>query len=609
MKEKAPFGYWNSPLTPEMTSRADISSRNTDIVIDKGNVYWTEPRPHEKGRIALMCLKKNSSLPVEILPPHFDVRTKVHEYGGAPFTVYQGDVYFIHVKDQILYRLASDGSITPQTNGKIRIADMLGTPHGIVAVAEEGLDNYLILLNLNGTHAILDKGHDFYSSPALSPDGNHLAWLTWDHPNMPWDGTQLWQAKFTQGKLYNKALVAGGTEESIFQPRWSPLGNLFYISDRTGWWNIYKGSDNQCSIQAEFGLPQWKLGTSTWGFTGQGEQILCISQQHGSSSLNLLNHSKLEKLDLPYTNFSQLAVENGKAVMLMGSPTMPRKVMKLDIETRKLTQVETSDCLSLDMSLPQHIQFPTTHGQVAYGFFYPPLNADYEGPLGKLPPLIVFSHGGPTGCAESTYNLKIQYWTSRGFAILDVNYRGSTGYGRAYRNSLRGQWGVFDVDDCEQGALYLAAKGLVDKNHLFIRGSSAGGYTTLAALAFKQTFAAGACYYGVGDLLLLAKDTHKFEAKYMDWLIGPLPASQQIYKDRSPLLHAGKISCPVIFFHGENDKVIPKDQSIKMYQTLLDNHIKAELIIYENEEHGFRQAKHIEDSLTKELCFYQKNLS
>lgn len=611
-KRETPFGQWKSPIVSSITSRAEKSSRNTDTLIKDGRIYWTEARPAEKGRTVLMSFENDEAR--ELTPPGFDVRAKVHEYGGTPYTVYEGDVYFINNKDQILYKQNRDGQPEPLTTGKIRLADLHGCSQGLVAIAEESTDNYLVLVDTRtGQHTILDRGHDFYSSPALSTDEKTLAWLTWDHPNMPWDGTQLWVAELHAGQLARKKCVAGGMHESIFQPQWSPDGTLYFASDLCGWWNLHRlqaqGVENVCPMEAEFGLPQWRLGMSTWGFTDERDQILCIYHKNGFGHLCLLDTTvkALKPLNLPYTDYSQLAVENGLAVMLMGSPLIPRRVVSLDLKTNRTHPVDVVENLNIDpeyISIPQSIEFPTTQDQKAYGYYYPPLNKEHTGPQGKPPPLIVISHGGPTGFAEPVFNLKIQYWTTRGFAVLDVNYRGSAGFGRAYRNSLRRNWGIFDVQDCEQGALFLAEQGLADKGSLFIRGGSAGGYTTLAALAFTKTFSAGASYYGVGDLMMLAKETHKFESRYLDSLIGPLPECEKIYVERSPLYHAGKITCPVIFFHGENDKAVPKEQSEEMHRALVHNHIPAKLIIYANEEHGFRQAQHIEDALNQELAFY-----
>jgi dipeptidyl aminopeptidase/acylaminoacyl peptidase len=623
-KKLAPFGKWTSLIVPSTTSRIDKSARNIDILVKDGKIYWTEPRPNEKGRTVLVCRElKDNATTCDLTPLGFDVRSKVHEYGGAPFTVYQGIVYFINNRDQVLYKQIENEAPIALTSGEIRLANMQGCLQGLIAVAEkhseDRVDNFLVLVcPRTGKVKILDQGHDFYSSPFISRDEKFLAWLTWDHPNMPWDGTQLWTAELIDGHLQNKKCVAGGPDEAIFQPQWSPTNTLYFISDRTGWWNFYRLNGNEIEniypIHAEFALPLWRFGMSTWGFTGYEDQILCTYKEEGVGKLAFLNPADktIHPIHLPFTDYSQISVGGACAVMLMGSPTFARRVMSLDLKNHRASPIDTIEPLDIGndwFSIPQSIKFPTTLGQIAYGYYYPPLNPDYQGPQGKQPPLILLSHGGPTGCADSSFNLKIQYWTSRGFAVLDVNYRGSVGFGRDYRNSLRGKWGIVDVQDCEQGALYLANKGLVDRKHLFIRGASAGGYTTLAALAFTKTFAAGASYYGVGDLLTLVQDTHKFESRYLDTLIGPLPDSKTLYFERSPLFHAEKIKCPVIFFQGENDKIVPKNQAELMYDALKQKGVHTELIIYENEEHGFRQAAHIEDAFNRELVFYLDRLS
>jgi dipeptidyl aminopeptidase/acylaminoacyl peptidase len=611
------FGKWISPITSLMTAMGDKSSRNVDILVKEGHILWTEPRPQEKGRTALMCCDAQGVV-AEIVPADFDVRTKVHEYGGAPFTLHHNIVYFIHNKDQRLYAQNPQEKPQPLTDGKLRFANLLGSRHGLIAVGEEHHDqhvtNFLALIHPHtGKHSVLDSGFDFYSSPVLSSDENKLAWLTWNHPNMPWDGTELWVADFSEGQLKNKQCIAGGWTEAVFQPQWSPMGNLFFVSDRTGWWNLYKfaqgKAENICPRDAEFGVPQWRFGMSTWGFTGEGEQILCAYQEKGFAQLGLLDPDakKLQPISLPFTDYSQLGVGKGFAAMLMGSQIAPRRVMKLNLQTLEAAPLDKAVELHIDpayFSQSKFIEFPTYGNRTAYGYFYAPANKNFTGIGQELPPLLVFSHGGPTGSADPSFNYRIQYWTSRGFAVLDVNYGGSVGFGRAYRDRLKGQWGIVDVKDCEMGALYLAKNGWVNPSKLFIRGASAGGYTTLAALAFTSAFSGGASYYGIGDLMAMAKDTHKFEARYLDSLLGPLPEAEKLYFDRSPLFHADKFSCPVIFFQGDLDKVVPKNQAEMMYRALKEKGLKTKLVVYDHEEHGFRQAEHVEDSMRQELEFY-----
>ncbi len=529
------------------------------------------------------------------------MRSKVHEYGGVGYAVEGDTLYFINRKDQRLYK-----NFIPLTPPGLYFADLQLTPHGLFAICEEHrsdtVANTLVLIDTEtGALTTLDSGHDFYASPSIY--GDKVAWLTWDHPEMPWDGTKLWTATLENGKLRDKKNIAGGREEAIFQPQWSPDGNLFYITDKNGWWNF-----SHFPMEAEFGLPLWRLGLSTWGFTGNGEEIFCAYQQKGLFKLALLE-DKLKEIDLLQSDYTQIKTGIGFAVFLMGSPTTGRRIVKLDFATRAVTFLDQPDPIVLPeelLSIPEAIEFPTAGGLIAHAFFYPPKNPNYAAPKGEKPPLMVISHGGPTGSVNGTYNLKTQYWTSRGFALLDVNYGGSSGYGRAYRERLKGNWGIVDVQDCANGAHYLAKRGDIDPKRCVIRGGSAGGYTTLAALTFTQAFCAGASYYGVGDLELLAKDTHKFEAHYLDSLIGPYPERLDLYEARSPLKHAEHISCPVIFFQGGKDKVVPPNQAESMFHALKAKGIPTKLILYPDEEHGFRQAETIRDSLEKELKFYQE---
>ena len=617
IKKAAPFGTWNSPIAAEMIGRVEKSNRNCDILINEKGIYWTEPRPAEKGRTVILFQQENGTVS-SLTPPDFDVRSKVHEYGGVAYTVVGDTLYFVNGKDQRIYKQLFNENPVPLTNEGTRFADLIPAPHGLIAIGEihreEGVDNFLALINtLSGSYSILDQGQDFYAFPAISADGTQIAWLTWNHPRMPWDGTLLWTADFADGSLKNKKMVAGGIQESIYQPQWSPKGHLFFISDREGWWNLYRLADrtskNICPMEAEFGLPLWRLGTSTWRFTGNEEQILCSYQEKGIGKLAFFDpeNEKLEPLSLEYTDYSQITVGQGYALFLAGTSTESRKIIKMELISRSLSTIGPSEPLSIDpeyFSHPESIEFPSSNGRFSYGYFYAPQNKDYKGVSGSLPPLMIIGHGGPTAVSDRVFNLRIQYWTSRGFAILDVNYGGSTGYGRAYRERLKGQWGVLDVEDCIQGGLYLAKQNKVDVNKVVIRGASAGGFTTLEALCQSNIFAAAACYYGVTNLELLIRDTHKFEANYLDSLIGPYPERKDLYFERSPLHHSDKINCPVIFFQGGKDKVVPPNQSQALYEALQKRGVKSKLILYENEEHGFRQAETIRDSLEKELHFY-----
>lgn len=616
---EASYGTWTSPITATMTTRTDKSNRNCDIIVEGDFVYWTEPRPLEKGRTVIVRSAKGGS-PQTMTPMGYDVRSKVHEYGGRAFTVQNSTIYFVHAKNQRLYVQESDQNPRPITSQGLRFAELLPYSQGILAVAEEHRNekvfNFLVLIDpQTGAVTTLDDGHDFYAGLAVSPDGQHLAWLTWDHPHMPWDSTFLWVADLRNNQLVGKQMVAGGIDEALFQPQWSPQGVLYFISDRTGWWNIYRqqGStvENVCPLEAEFGMPLWRLGTSTYAFTGRQDEMACTYQEQGVGKLALLNPStkKLNPLSLGFTSYSQVVSSKGNLYLLMGTPDVCRRLFKLDLNSLKYTFLDEIEEFKIDsgyISLPESIAYPSAQGRTAYGYYYAPKNKDFQSPSRSLPPLIIMSHGGPTAAADPIFNIKVQYWTSRGFAVLDVNYGGSTGFGRAYRNLLKGQWGIVDVEDCSEGALYLTKQGKADPSKLIIRGASAGGYTTLAALAFTKTFAAGASYFGVADLELLVQDTHKFEALYLDQLIGPYPASKKLYEERAPLLHADRISCPVIFFQGALDKVVPLNQAEKMYDALKKKGLKTKLIVYDNEEHGFRQAENIQDSMEQELRFYQE---
>lgn len=614
---QAPYGTWESPITAEMTSQTTKSARNCDFFVQGETLYWTEPRPAEKGRTVILRRTADGTI-TTLTPEGFDVRTKVHEYGGLSFTVIDDCLYFINSYDQILYKQPLGKSPIPLTKTGVRFADLRPAVGGIIAVGEvhkeEQVDNFLAYIDKDsGRWTILDQGQDFYASPAWNEKDQKLAWITWNHPNMPWDGCLLWTASLDEGKLVDKQMVAGGIEESIYQPLWSPEGNLFFISDREGWWNLYRlighEIENIYPMEAEFGLPLWRLGTSTWCFTGRGEEIICSYQEKGIGKLALLDSKKkiLEPLLLGFTDYSQVTAGKGFIIFLAGTAEASRQIYKMDLDSYHVQILGNKSKMDVEkeyFSIPETIEFPSADGRTAYGYYYSPQNKKYRGIEGTLPPLIIVSHGGPTGAADPIFNLRIQYWTTRGFAVLDVDYGGSVGYGRSYRERLKGQWGIVDVEDCIYGATYLAHQKKVDEDKIVIRGGSAGGYTTLEALAKSDIFAAGASYYGVADLELLARDTHKFEARYLDSLVGPYPERKDLYIERSPIHHAEEISCPVIFFQGAKDKIVPLNQAETMYETIKKLGIKTELIIYENEEHGFRQAETLRDSMEKELKFY-----
>jgi dipeptidyl aminopeptidase/acylaminoacyl peptidase len=484
--------------------------------------------------------------------------------------------------------------------------------------------NSLVSISLNNGEdvQVLASGYDFYSSPRLSPDRSQLAWISWNHPNMPWDGTQLWVAPINpDGSLSEAECVAGGADKSIFQPEWSPDGVLYFVSDRSGWWNLYRwlppmpegglgGVEPLCPMDAEFGLPQWVFGMSTYGFES-ANRIICTYTKKGSWQLASLDlqTKQLDVIETPYTDISSLQVASGRAVFIAGSATEPTAIVQIDLATQQIEVLRQSSQLKIEpgyLSTPQEIPFPTENGLIAYAFFYPPQNQDYTPPKGEKPPLLVKSHGGPTASVSSTFNLKIQYWTSRGFGFLDVNYGGSTGYGREYRQRLNQQWGIVDVDDCANAAKYLAEQGLVDSERLAITGGSAGGYTTLCALTFRDVFKAGASHYGVSDLEALATDTHKFESRYLDGLIGPYPERKDLYEARSPIHFTDQLSCPAIFFQGLEDKIVPPNQAEMMVAALKAKGLPVAYVAFEGEQHGFRRAENIKRALDGEFYFYSR---
>jgi dipeptidyl aminopeptidase/acylaminoacyl peptidase len=476
--------------------------------------------------------------------------------------------------------------------------------------------NTIASVNLEGdtSGAVLVSGNDFYSSPRLSPDGGRLAWLTWNHPNMPWDGCELWVAEVNaDGSPGSVQKIAGRENESIFQPQWSPAGELHFVSDRTGWWNLYRWREGRieplCEIEAEFGAPHWALRMSAYEFETES-RIICCFCERGNWRLASLDTSTrtLEPIETPYRDISSLRVSLGRVLFCGGSPTEPQSIVQLDLATGKTEVLRRSSNVEVApgyLSVPRALEFPTEKGLAAHAFFYPPKNLDCAAPAGERPPLIVISHGGPTGATTTTLKLNIQYWTSRGFGVLDVNYGGSTGYGRAYRERLNGNWGIVDVDDCANGARYLVDRGEADGERLIIRGGSAGGYTTLAALTFRDVFKAGASYYGVSDLEALEEDCHKFESRYNTSLIGP-PEGRDLYKARSPIHFTDRLSCPIILFQGLEDKVVPPNQAEMMFEAARAKGLPVAYIPFEGEQHGFRQAKNIKRALDAELYFYSK---
>src|SRR5829696_8440636 len=535
MATTAPYGAWASPISAELVAAGGVSL--DEVRVGGDHVHWIEGRPLEGGRQVVCRARPGRGGPGDLIPEGFNARTRVHEYGGGAYTLAGDTLFFSDFTDQRLYRLdpGAEGPrpITPEPPAPAahRYADACPTPDGrrLVCVRERHqggeIHNELVVLpadgaGVGGQPVVLAAGRDFYASPRVSPDGRRLAWLEWDHPNMPWDGTELKLADLAgDGLAGDPVTVAGGPEESVFQPSWSPDGVLHLVSDRTGWWNLYRagpgGLEPLYPAEEEFGHPQWVFAMSTYAFL-PGGRIACI---HGRGPLQRL------------------------------------------------------------------------------GFL---------GPAGERPPLVVASHGGPTAGIVSDLHVGFQFFTSRGIAVVDVDYGGSTGYGRAYRMRLDGRWGIVDVQDCVAAARHLAERGDVDPARLAIRGGSAGGYTTLCALTFTDEFAAGASYYGVADAAALAKDTHKFESRYLDRLIGPWPEAEALYRERSPNHFTDRLSCPVILLQGLEDKVVPPSQAEMMAAALDAKAIPYAYLPFEGEQHGFRQAAHIRRACEAEVYFYSR---
>ena len=622
------YGSWPSPITADALVQRVVGL--SQVTADGDTVLWNELRPADAGR-QVVVRRSTEGTAEDAVPAGMSVRTLVHEYGGLCYAARDGTLFFSNFVDQRLWRLDPGGSpvaITPDPPAPRahRFADPVVSPDGrfLVCVQERHesgeVTNDVVVVAADGSGAprAVAGGHDFFAAPRLSPDGRRLAWLAWDHPNMPWDGTELLVADFDpeRGEIGEPRLVAGSRTESVSQPRWSPDGRLHFASDRTGWWNLY--ADDRAgrpralaARDAEFSGPDWVFGQSTYVFLPDGTIVTAWWDGGVSHVGRLAPDGGLEELALPYTTVGSLAVAGGKVVAVAGSPSELPAVVAVDPVTGDTEVLARSSPTTVDpayLSVPRAVEFPTTGGRTAHAFFYPPVNGDVSPPGDELPPLVVVSHGGPTGATVAVLSLAVQFWTSRGIAVVDVNYGGSTGFGRAYRQQLDGQWGVVDVDDCVNAARWLADQGEVDGRRLAIRGGSAGGYTTLCALAFRDVFAVGASHFGVADAAALARDTHKFESRYLDRLIGPYPEAEARYRERSPLFFADRISCPAILFQGLEDAVVPPDQAEEMVAALRKKGVPVAYVPFEGEQHGFRKAENIKRTAEVELWFFGQAL-
>ena len=627
-----PYGEWPSPITAERAASAAIRLGEVHLTAD--DVTWLERRPDEQGRHVVMRGASARSAH-DLTPGGWSARTRVHEYGGGSYAVNGARLIFANDDDQRLYRQDPGKEpvpLTPEPDRPraLRYADLDISPDAVrvACVRErhrtEGLAvNELVVLPIDGARepVVVASGRDFYAFPRWSPDGERLAFIAWDLPWMPWDGTELHVVDVASDSSAGAMRrVAGGSAESIFQPAWDPAGRLHFISDRTGWWNLYAeadggGSDavNLTPIDAEFGVPMWLLGYSTYAFLGDG-RIACAYRGGGVHHLALLEpgSGELVDLELPYATFDPyLRASDSRLAFVAGGPRIPLQVATLDVTSNDLEVLRTAEHVELDpayLSEPEPIEFPSTDGRTAYAFSYPPSNPAAVGPEGERPPLLVHVHGGPTSEVAPELDLERQFFTSRGFAVVDVNYGGSTGYGRAFRESLYGRWGVVDVDDAIAAARSLVERGLADPDRLAISGGSAGGWTTLCALTFRDAFATGADYFGVSDLEPFATFTHKFELKYNDQLVGPLPEASELWAERSPVRHADRLSRPVLILQGDEDEVVPPSQSELIVEALERGGVPYAYLLFEGEQHGFRKAENVTRALEAELTFYGRIL-
>ncbi|WNG61724.1 S9 family peptidase [Archangium gephyra] len=636
---EAPYGSWKSPITADMIAPQTLSLG--EVAVDGDDVYWLEVRPSERGRHAIVRRSVDGTL-TEVLPPAGEGRVAysshslVYGHGGGSFAVSEGLVIFVnhastglHV-DQRLYRVNPGRTpvpLTPDTGGKHRFGDLVmdRTRNRVVCVREDWRNlkdghpkTALVAVDLDGQRqTVLAEGRDFYSSPTLSPNGRRMAWLAWDYPCMPWDGCELWVADVDElGTPHHPRLVAGGTTESIFQPEWSPQGELYFVSDRNNWWNLYRLQGRSVVTvlerKAEFGTAQWQLGMSTYAFISP-RHVVCAFNEQGQWKLGRLDVvlGQFAEMTTPFTDVSQVRGGLATAYFVGGGPEQPASVVRLDMESGKPQVLKASTRMPEELvpylSRCEPLHFPTTELGEAHAWYYPPTHPDHAAPAGEKPPLLIMNHGGPTASASTKLDWTIQYFTSRGFAVVDVNYRGSTGYGREYRLSLYGNWGVMDVDDCANAALRLVQEGKVDARRLVARGGGTGGYTTLSLLAFRDILRCGTSASAVTNLESLVEHAEKFEAHYMDQVLGPQPESRQLLQDRSPSLHLDNIKrSPVLFIQARLDGQTSQRETEEMMRKLRANGVATAMLPVDGEPYGPRITTDTKKALEAELAFYSQ---
>jgi dipeptidyl aminopeptidase/acylaminoacyl peptidase len=642
---RAAHGEWPSPITAEAVVAASVSLG--EILIDGSDVLWSEMRPDEGGRVQVVRRGAGGST-TDLLPEGFSARTRVHEYGGGAWFPSGEILYFCNWDDQRIHRLDTSAearpgpqAITPEPTvpGSHRYADIRAASPFLVCVRERheadgNVVNEIVAVrgdggdDGSGAVQVLVSGPDFVSNPRISPGGDRMAWIQWDHPHMPWDATQLHLAPIRvfddHVELGKPSVVAGGPSESVIQPVFSSDGTLHFLSDRSGWWNAHALREHGTVVaetddQAEIGTPQWVFGMSRYGFLADGRMVFARSRS-GVDGLAIRTRDGLvTELDVPFTEIASVATRQTSILFVGAGFDREPAVVEVPVEgpehaavageVRVLRPARELGLSPAWFSVATPVSFPSgaDGDRTAHGLYYPPTNPEVDDSPGA-PPLLVLIHGGPTGTARARLDLAKQYWTSRGFALVDVNYAGSTGFGRAYRDLLGGQWGVADVEDCVAAATWLADQGLADPDRLCIRGGSAGGFTVLAALVQTDVFAAGACSYGVADLAALAAETHKFESRYLDGLVGPYPEAESVYRERSPIHHVDRLESPLIVFQGLEDEIVPPNQSEMVVEALRSKGVPVAYLAFEGEQHGFRRAETVIRVLESELAFYGRVL-
>jgi dipeptidyl aminopeptidase/acylaminoacyl peptidase len=631
MSAPLPSGAWPTPITSDLVVRA--AARLGEVVVDGDDVWWSESRPAEGGRSVIVRRSADGTVS-DVLPRPWNARTRVHEYGGGAWTVSGGTLWFTEFTDQRLYRLnaGSDApvAVTPQPSvpAGVRHADLRVTPDGAVLAVREthppsggaaDVVNELVRVRPDGSAESVVTGPDFVSDPRPSPEGDALAWLQWDHPHMPWDAARL----VVRGGDGRDHVMAGGPGESVVQPAWGADGTLWFLCDRTDFWSLYRRRPHGeielvLDLGCDIGGPQWVFGQSRYALLADGRVVLAYGRA-GADRLAVLDPGSgdLRELDLPYRTFRYVTAQGLAVVCVAGSPTTEPVVLRVPVDDGDAEVLRPARDLGIDpawFSVPELVSFPTpddgTGIDTAHALVYPPANPEASAPDGDLPPLLVLVHGGPTAAAVPVLNLEVQYWTSRGFCVADVDYRGSVGYGRRYRDALQGRWGVVDLDDVVACARYLADAGRVDPARMAIRGGSAGGYTTLAALTMRPgVFTAGASHFGVADLGALAAETHKFESRYLDGLVAPHdsdagPSGADVYAERSPINHVDALDTPLAVFQGDEDEVVPTAQAEAIVAALRTKGVPHAYLLFRGEQHGFRKAENIRAALDGELSFY-----